>query len=101
MYRLVQSFEAIALNLVDQDDFTSLEIVGNDITIKAERVCIVLLLVTSMPTIPSSFLSVICSVVDIYLQPPAQIIKRNGLVFNPINITGEHSYSFLYKQGQP
>ena len=53
-----------------------------------------MLLVTSMATIPSSFLSVIISVVNIYLQPPAQIIQRNGLVFNPINITGEHFYSF-------
>ena len=32
------SFEAIALNLVDQDDFETLEIVGEDITMRAERV---------------------------------------------------------------
>ena len=36
--RLVMSFEAIALNLVNQDDFQKLEIVGDDITIVAERV---------------------------------------------------------------
>ena len=36
--RLVMSFEAIAENLVAQDDFETLEIVGEDITMKAERV---------------------------------------------------------------
>ena len=32
------SFEAITLNLVDQEDFEILEIVGEDITLVAERV---------------------------------------------------------------
>ena len=35
---LVMSFEAIAENLVDQEDFETLEIVGEDITMRAERV---------------------------------------------------------------
>ena len=38
MPRLVKSFEAIAENLVEQDDFETLEIVGEDITLVAERV---------------------------------------------------------------
>ena len=42
--RLVESFEAIAQNLVDQENFDSLEIVGDDITIKAERVSLFCLL---------------------------------------------------------
>ena len=37
-HRLVTSFEAITLNLVDQEDFEILERVGDDITVKAQRV---------------------------------------------------------------
>ena len=37
-FRLVTSFEAITANLVDQENFTTFEKVGEDITIKAERV---------------------------------------------------------------
>ena len=36
--RLVESFETIVLSLVDQDDFQMLDIVGEDITVVAERV---------------------------------------------------------------
>ena len=36
--RLVESFETIVLSLVDQDDFEMLDIVGEDITVVAERV---------------------------------------------------------------
>ena len=38
VFRLVMSFEAITANLVNQENFTALEKVGEDITIKAERV---------------------------------------------------------------
>ena len=38
MLRLVMSFEAIAENLVEQDSFETLEVVGEDITLVAERV---------------------------------------------------------------
>jgi hypothetical protein len=34
----VTSFEAITLNLVDQEDFKNLERVGEDITVMAERI---------------------------------------------------------------
>ena len=43
LHSLVTSFESIAENLVAQEDFVSLEVVGEDITIKAERVCLELL----------------------------------------------------------
>ena len=52
--RLVESFEAIAQNLVDQENFDSLEIVGDDITIKAERVSLFCLLFF-IPLIACSF----------------------------------------------
>ena len=40
MPRLVVLFKTIALNLMDRDDFEKLEIVGDDITMVAERVSI-------------------------------------------------------------
>ena len=37
-YRVVESFEAIAGNLIEQDDFEGLEVIGEDITLVANKV---------------------------------------------------------------
>ena len=36
--RIVESFEAIAQNLVNQENFTRIEVVGEDVTLVGERV---------------------------------------------------------------
>ena len=35
---IVESFEAIAQNLVNQENFTTIEVVGDDVTLVGERV---------------------------------------------------------------
>ena len=38
LYSIVESFEAIAENLVNQENFEAIEVVGDDVTLVGERV---------------------------------------------------------------
>ena len=69
------SFEAITTNLVDQENFTELEKVGEDITIRAERVGTSHYLIIMLASITTP-------------QNSTSFYKADGVVFNPTSSIG-------------
>ena len=51
---IVESFEAIAQNLVNQENFTRIEVVGDDVTLVGERVCMWIISLAPRPFISST-----------------------------------------------